>query len=70
MKKWYKAKIKIDIPDGFNCISEIKRYAGKYVYVSDDKESGSIWGDFQGRVNNIENTHHWNTECFSEMIEI
>ena len=71
MKKWYKAKIRNDIPDDFNCIPEIKQFAGKNIYISyDEKDIGNCFGQFSGRVNNIIPERWWREECFSEMIEI
>jgi len=71
MKKWYRAKIREDVPDDFNCIPEIKQFAGGHIYVSYDEHNTSYcFGKFLGRVNNIQNTHFWNENCFSEIIEI
>jgi hypothetical protein len=71
MKKWYKAKIRNNIPDDFNCIPEIKQFAGKYIYVNyNENDITNYFGRFLGRVNNITPERWWREECFSEMIEI
>jgi hypothetical protein len=71
MKKWYKAKIREDIPDNFNYIPEIKEFAGRHIYVSyDKKDCDSCFGNFVGKVSNTATSHWWSERCFSEMIEI
>jgi hypothetical protein len=70
MHKLYRAKIKTDIPDSYNDIENISRFAGKEIYITDNHLDGYEYGTYRGTLkNNVGFSYYWNEGCFEWIIE-